>query len=370
MTRQQLVEQIYKKRSYLCVGLDTDVTKIPKHLLSEPDPVFTFNKAIIDATKDLCVAYKINTAFYEALGVKGWEAMEKTVRCIGDEHFKIADAKRGDIGNTSDQYAKAFFETLPFDSITVAPYMGEDSVKPFLQYEGKWAIVLGLTSNKGANDFEFKKMAREDTRHGVDEFLYEKVLKTASNWGTFENLMFVVGATQDDEFADIRKLTPHHFYLVPGVGAQGGSLKEISKKAMIRDCGLLVNVSRSIIYASEKGDYAEEARAIAQQYQQEMKDYLPEKNIFQLGCVYETFNTSGGLIAIMDFTEETTPRIGTILESMSGHRWKIIGIDMPKPIGMTNFKFKPRFSDFIYGCLLQPINHSEILKDHETLQIL
>ena len=369
MTRQQLVEQIYKKRSYLCVGLDTDLTKIPKHLLSGPDPVFAFNKAIIDATKDLCVAYKINTAFYEALGVKGWMAMEKTVRYIGDEHFTIADAKRADIGNTSEQYAKAFFETLPFDSITVAPYMGEDSVKPFLQYEGKWAIVLGLTSNKGANDFEFKKMAREDTRHGVDEFLYEKVLKTASNWGTFENLMFVVGATQDDEFTDIRKLTPHHFYLVPGVGAQGGSLKEISKKAMIRDCGLLVNVSRAIIYASEKEDYTEEARAIAQQYQQEMNEYLPEKNIFQLGCVYETFNTSGGLIAIMDFTKETTPRIGTILESMSGHRWKIIGIDSPKPIGMTNFKFKPRYSDFIFGCLLQPINHSEILKENETLQI-
>ena len=174
MTRQQLVDQIYKKRSYLCVGLDTDITKIPSHLLSEPDPVFTFNKAIIDATREACVSYKINTAFYEALGVKGWEAMEKTVRYIGDEHFKIADAKRGDIGNTSSQYAKAFFETLPFDSVTVAPYMGEDSVKPFLQYEGKWAIVLGLTSNKGANDFELKKAG--------DGLLYEQVLKTVSGW--------------------------------------------------------------------------------------------------------------------------------------------------------------------------------------------
>jgi orotidine-5'-phosphate decarboxylase len=272
MTRQQLVEQIYKKRSYLCVGLDTDLTKIPKHLLPGPDPVFTFNKAIIDATKDLCVAYKINTAFYEALGVKGWETMEKTVRYIGNEHFKIADAKRGDIGNTSDQYAKAFFETLPFDSITVAPYMGEDSVKPFLQHEGKWAIILGLTSNKGANDFELQKMG--------NEFLYEKVLRAVSSWGSPENLMFVVGATQAGEFINIRKITPNHFYLVPGVGAQGGSLKEISERAMIKDtsttaqCGILVNASRAIIYASENEDYAEEARVIAEQYQHEMNQYL------------------------------------------------------------------------------------------------
>ena len=266
MTRQQLVEQIFKKQSYLCVGLDTDITKIPKHLLSEADPVLSFNKAIIDATKDLCVAYKINTAFYEALGVKGWEAMEKTVRYIGNEHFKIADAKRGDIGNTSDQYAKAFFETLPFDAITVAPYMGEDSVKPFLQHEGKWAIVLGLTSNKGANDFELKKTD--------DGLLYENVLKTVSSWGSPANLMFVVGATQADEFTNIRKITPDHFYLVPGVGAQGGSLKEISEKAMIKDCGILVNASRAIIYASGKEDFAEKAKAIAQQYQGEMKEYL------------------------------------------------------------------------------------------------
>lgn len=274
MTRQQLVEQIFKKQSYLCVGLDTDITKIPKHLLSEPDPVFSFNKAIIDATKDICVSYKINTAFYEALGVKGWQAMEKTVRYIGNEHFKIADAKRGDIGNTSDQYAKAFFETFPFDALTVTPYMGEDSVKPFLQYRGKWAIILGLTSNKGANDFELKKMAREDTRHGVDEFLYERVIKKISEWGSTDNLMFVIGATQADELIHIRKMTPNHFYLVPGVGAQGGSLKDISEKAMTRDCGILVNASRAIIYASEKEDFAEEARAIAQQYQYEMKNYL------------------------------------------------------------------------------------------------
>ena len=272
MTRQQLIKQIRIKQSYLCVGLDTDITKIPKHFLSEPDPVFAFNKAIIDATKDLCVSYKINTAFYEALGVKGWEAMEKTVHYIGNEHFTIADAKRGDIGNTSDQYAKAFFETMPFDSVTVAPYMGEDSVKPFLQYEGKWAIVLGLTSNKGANDFELQPMVSGDTNHR--SMLYEKVLQTVSIWGSPDNLMFVVGATQADSFTNIRKLTPDHFYLVPGVGAQGGSLKEISEKAMNKDCGILVNASRAIIYASNGKDFAEKARVIAKEYQQEMKSYL------------------------------------------------------------------------------------------------
>lgn len=266
MNRQELVGQIRKKKSYLIVGLDTDITKIPKHLLSEVDPVFAFNKAIIDATKDLCVGYKINTAFYEALGLKGWEAMEKTVHYIGNEHFKIADAKRGDIGNTSDQYAKAFFEALPFDSVTVAPYMGEDSVKPFLQYEGKWAIVLGLTSNKGANDFEFQQAG--------DGLLYEKVLQTVSTWGTPENLMFVVGATQADSFTNIRKLTPHHFYLVPGVGAQGGSLKEISEKAMNKDCGILVNASRAIIYASGEEDFAEAARIVSSEYQNEMRVYI------------------------------------------------------------------------------------------------
>ena len=288
MTRQQLVEQIFKKQSYLCVGLDTDKTKIPKHLLSEPDPVFSFNKAIIDATKDLCVAYKINTAFYEALGVKGWETMEKTVRYIDDEHFKIADAKRGDIGNTSDQYAKAFFETLPFDAITVAPYMGEDSVKPFLQYDGKWAIVLGLTSNRGAVDFEIENIIEKSYAQSTMDadgyikydgklkvgMLYETILRKVSKWGNLENLMFVVGAPQARYFESIRKLTPEHFYLVPGVGAQGGSLKEISEKAMTKDCGILVNASRAIIYASEKEDYANEARAIAQQYQEEMKQYL------------------------------------------------------------------------------------------------
>src|SRR5689334_2409804 len=244
MTRKELVDQIFTKKSYLCVGLDTDITKIPKHLLSEADPVFAFNKAIIDATKDLCVAYKINTAFYEALGLKGWEAMEKTVNYIGSGHFTIADAKRGDIGNTADQYASAFFETLPFDAITVAPYMGEDSVKPFLKHEGKWAIVLGLTSNPGAADFELQKTG--------EDYLYELVLKKTMTWGDTSNLMFVIGATQASEFTRIREITPDHFYLVPGVGAQGGSLEEISKKALNKDCGLLVNASRAIIYASSK----------------------------------------------------------------------------------------------------------------------
>lgn len=268
MNRQELISQIKKKRSYLCVGLDTDIHKIPQHFLSEPDPVFSFNKAIIDATQDLCVGYKINTAFYEALGAKGWEAMEKTVHYIGNDHFKIADAKRGDIGNTSDQYAKAFFETIPFDAITVAPYMGEDSVKPFLQHTGKWAIVLGLTSNKGACDFELQKMGNNDM------MLYEKVLTTVSQWGTPENLMFVVGATQADSFINIRTLTPDHFYLVPGVGAQGGSLKEISEKAMNSDCGILVNVSRAIIYSPHDDDFAKRAREVAQEYQLEMSQYL------------------------------------------------------------------------------------------------
>ncbi len=266
MTRQSLIDHIFKKRSYLCVGLDTDITKIPPHLLSEPDPVFTFNKAIIDATKDLCVSYKINTAFYEALGVKGWEAMEKTVHYIGNDHFKIADAKRGDIGNTSSQYAKAFFETLPFDAITVTPYMGEDSVKPFLQYKDKWAIVLGLTSNTGAKDFELQPAG--------NELLYEKVLRKVSQWGHPGNLMFVVGATQADAFAEIRELTPDHFYLVPGVGAQGGSLKDVSEKAMNKDGGILVNVSRAIIYASDKEDFADAARNVARHYHIEMKLYL------------------------------------------------------------------------------------------------
>jgi orotidine-5'-phosphate decarboxylase len=266
MTRQALVELIRQRQSYLCVGLDTDITKIPSHLLQEKDPVFAFNKVIIDATRDTCVSYKINTAFYEALGLKGWEALEKTVHYIGTNHFTIADAKRGDIGNTADQYAKAFFETLPFDAITVAPYMGADSVKPFLNHTNKWGIVLGLTSNPGAHDFELQEAG--------GELLYEKVMKTVSGWGNPGNLMFVVGATRADAFTHIRSITPEHFYLVPGVGAQGGSLQEISEKAMIADCGILVNVSRGIIYADSGTGYAEKAAEAATAYQQEMKGYL------------------------------------------------------------------------------------------------
>lgn len=266
MTRKELVEQIRLKKSYLCVGLDTDITKIPKHLLSSPEPVFEFNKRIIDATKDYCVSYKINTAFYEALGLIGWEAMERTVDYIPSTHFKIADAKRGDIGNTSSQYAKAFFESMNFDAITVAPYMGADSVKPFLEYKGKWTILLGLTSNSGAADFELQQAG--------NGLLYEKVLTTATQWGTPDNLMYVVGATKSDWFENIRKLTPDHFYLVPGVGAQGGSLKDISEKAMNKDVGILVNASRAIIYASDKEDFAARAMEVAKEYQQEMANYI------------------------------------------------------------------------------------------------
>lgn len=275
MNRQQLVEQIFQKQTYLCVGLDTDLAKIPRHLQTHPDAIFEFNKAIIDATLPHCVSYKINTAFYEAMGIKGWEAMERTVNYIPSTHFKIADAKRGDIGNTSAQYAKAFFETMNFDAITVAPYMGEDSVRPFLEYDGKWAIVLGLTSNKGASDFELKQLLSDNgEQHLRAEYLYEKVLRTVSKWGTPGNLMFVVGATQAEEFVNIREMVPDHFLLVPGVGAQGGSLKDISEKASNKDCGLLVNASRAVIYASEKEDFAMEAKAIAEQYQFEMKGYL------------------------------------------------------------------------------------------------
>ncbi|HVU57295.1 MAG TPA: orotidine-5'-phosphate decarboxylase [Puia sp.] len=266
MTRQQLIEQIRQKRSYLCVGLDTDRTKIPAHLKAHVDPVFEFNRQIIDATKDHCVAYKINTAFYEADGAKGWETMERTVQYISSDHFKIADAKRGDIGNTSTQYARAFFESMPFDAITVAPYMGSDSVRPFLEHKDKWTILLGLTSNAGAADFELQPAG--------EELLYEKVLRTASGWGSPENLMFVVGATQPEWFEKIRALTPDHFYLVPGVGAQGGSLREISLKAMNEEVGLLVNVGRDIIFAGKGEDFAEKAGAKAREYAGEMAGYL------------------------------------------------------------------------------------------------
>ena len=275
MHRNILIEEIRNKNSYLCVGLDTDLSKIPAHLRNRPDAIVAFNQQIIDATKDLCVSYKINTAFYEAMGVKGWEAMEATVNYIPSTHLKIADAKRGDIGNTSSQYAKAFFETLAFDAITVAPYMGEDSIRPFLEYENKWTIVLGLTSNKGAADFELLKVYDQssDSRSG-DHYLYEKVITTIAGWGNTNNLMFVTGATQAAELAAIRKIIPDHFLLVPGVGFQGGSLDEVSLHGMNNDIGLLVNASRAIIYAGAEENFTEEAKVIATQYQAEMKIYI------------------------------------------------------------------------------------------------
>jgi orotidine-5'-phosphate decarboxylase len=269
MTRAALIEQIRLKENYLCVGLDADPRKIPESLKGFADPVFEFNRQIIDATRSHCVAYKMNMAFYEVSGAAGWETMQKTVDYIPSTHFKIADAKRGDIGNTSAMYARTFFETLSFDAVTVAPYMGEDSVRPFLDYAGKWTILLGLTSNSGASDFELQGSG--------DLALYETVLTKASRWGTTENLMFVVGATQAARFTRARELTPDHFYLVPGVGEQGGSLKEISQKALIPDCGLLVNSSRAIIYAGRDEDFARKAGLVAAAYAQEMAVYLKEK---------------------------------------------------------------------------------------------
>jgi orotidine-5'-phosphate decarboxylase len=266
MNRNQLISQILQKKNYLCIGLDTDLSRIPLLMKSFSDPVFEFNRRVIDATKEYCVGYKINTAFYEVQGSRGWESMQKTADYIPSSHFKIADAKRGDIGNTSAQYAKAFFETLSFDAVTVAPYMGEDSVKPFLEHKDKWTILLGLTSNIGAKDFELLPQG--------NGFLYEEVLRKASRWGTTENLMFVIGATQADWFTKIRALTPDHFYLVPGVGAQEGSLKEISEKAINNSCGLLVNSSRAILYASSGEDFAEKAGEAALAYAGEMSRYL------------------------------------------------------------------------------------------------
>ena len=267
LNRSELIQAIRQKGSYLCVGLDTDIRKIPSHLLSEPDPVYAFNKRIIDATQAFCVSYKINTAFYESQGIKGWESLQKTVDYLPADVLSIADAKRGDIGNTSAQYAKTFFETYNFDAVTVAPYMGADSVQPFLDYKDKWTILLALTSNPGAADFEMQKTG--------EEYLYEKVLKTAAGWGSSENLMFVVGATQAAHMASIRALCPGHFFLVPGVGTQGGSLQELSHHAINADVGLLVNVSRAIIYASAGHDFAEKAAAVAKGYQQEMALLLP-----------------------------------------------------------------------------------------------
>lgn len=266
MNRTELVAQIRAKKSLLCVGLDTDIEKIPAHLRGEEDPVFAFNKAIIDASAPYTVAYKINTAFYEAQGVAGWVSLQKTLAHIPASIFTIADAKRGDIGNTADQYAKTFFRTYPFDSVTVAPYMGEDSVKPFLQHEGKWAIVLGITSNKGSADFQLQPCG--------DELLYEKVIRTVSSWGSTENLMFVVGATRKEQLQQVRRLAPDHFFLIPGVGAQGGDVPTVCEHTMNSDGGVLINVSRGVIYAGSGTGFAEAAGDAARDYQMQMAVYL------------------------------------------------------------------------------------------------
>lgn len=273
MNKKELIEQIWSKKSFLCVGLDTDVRKIPRHLLSDEDPIFAFNKAIIDATSPYCVSYKPNLAFYESFGVKGMVSFEKTVRYLKanyPHHFIIADAKRGDIGNTSAMYAHTFFDEYDVDALTVAPYMGEDSVTPFLKYDGKWVVLLALTSNMGSRDFQL-------TVDENGERLFEKVLRVSRQWGDEENMMYVVGATQGEMFRDIRRVAPDHFLLVPGVGAQGGSLQEVCRYGMTKDCGLLVNSSRGIIYASSGEDFAEAAARKAGELQEEMAEELRGK---------------------------------------------------------------------------------------------
>lgn len=274
MTYDQLFEQIKKKKSFLCVGLDSDIAKIPSHLLEEEDPVFAFNKAIVDATAEVAIAYKPNIAFYECRGVEGWRSLEKTVAYIKENYpeiFTIADAKRGDIGNTSQMYAKAFLETLDFDAITVAPYMGEDSVTPFLQYEGKWVVLLALTSNKGAFDFQFFEQEGER--------LYERVLRKSQEWGNDRNMMYVVGATKADMLEGIRKIVPEHFLLVPGVGAQGGSLEEVARYGMNNHCGLIVNSSRGIIFADKTENFARRAGEEARKLQADMERLLAGQGI-------------------------------------------------------------------------------------------
>jgi orotidine-5'-phosphate decarboxylase len=272
MNRQELISQIKQKQSFLCIGLDTDIKKIPTHLLELEDPIFEFNKQIIDATKDLCVTYKPNIAFYESMGVNGWHSLQKTLDYIPNDIFTIADAKRGDIGNTSNMYAKAFFETMNFDAVTVAPYMGEDSIRPFLEFENKWTIVLALTSNKGSLDFQ-----NIEDKNGKQ--LFEQVLETSQTWGTAENMMYVVGATRAEQLSEIRAIIPNHFLLVPGVGVQGGNLQDVAKYGMNKDCGLLVNSSRGIIYAGNDVDFAAKAREKAEKLQQDMAIILAEAGI-------------------------------------------------------------------------------------------
>lgn len=268
MNRQQLIDQIKRKESFLCVGLDSDINKIPKHLLSEEDPLFEFNKQIIDATYKYAVAYKPNIAFYESLGSKGWESLEKTMEYMPKDVFSIADAKRGDIGNTSSMYARAFFENINFDSVTVAPYMGSDSVKPFLEFDEKWVILLAATSNTGALDFQ------QMTINNSDEKLFESVINKSTEWGTDKNLMYVVGATRPELLEDIRKIIPNHFLLIPGVGAQGGSFSEVCKYGMTNECGLLVNSSRGIIYSDTSKYFAKAAGKAANNMQMEMSRQL------------------------------------------------------------------------------------------------
>ena len=272
MNREELISQIKLKQSFLCIGLDTDIKKIPSYLLELEDPVFEFNKKIIDATKNFCVAYKPNIAFYESMGVSGWDALQKTLDYIPKDIFTIADAKRGDIGNTSKMYACAFLENMNFDAITVAPYMGQDSVTPFLEFEDKWAIVLALTSNKGG--FDFQNIKSEEGKQ-----LFIQVLETSRNWGTDKNMMYVVGATRAEQLEQIRKIIPNHFLLLPGIGAQGGNLQEVVKYGMNTDCGILVNSSRGIIYAGKGTDFAEKAREEAQKLQQEMALSLADAEI-------------------------------------------------------------------------------------------
>lgn len=269
MTKQQIIDHIKKKKSFLCVGLDPDIDKIPQHLMEEEDPIFEFNRELVDATADHCIAFKPNTAFYEAYGLSGIASLEKTIKYINmnyPEHFIIADAKRGDIGNTSSMYAKAFFKRLDADAITVAPYMGSDSVKPFLGFPGKWAIVLGLTSNEGSVDFQMKKVNNEE--------LYLDVIRTCAAWGNDQNMMFVVGATKAQMLSGIRAIIPDHFLLVPGVGAQGGSLEEVCKYGMNSSVGLIVNVSRNIIYASNGRDFASKAAEEAKKLAGQMKTFI------------------------------------------------------------------------------------------------
>ena len=272
MNIRELILAIRQKKSYLCVGLDTDVAKLPQHLRGKPNAVASFNKAVIDATQDFCVAYKINTAFYEAQGMQGWRALEETLQHIPQTHFAIADAKRGDIGNTSAQYAKTFFETLPFDAVTVAPYMGRDSVQPFLDYKNKVTIVLGLTSNKGAENFELQKMDDGNP-------LYERILRECASWGTADNLMFVMGATQAKLLQRVREIVPNHFLLVPGIGAQGGSLRDVSQYGLNKNFGLLINVSRAIIFASNEEDFSDAARLAAKNYQEEMSVFIKDSEL-------------------------------------------------------------------------------------------